>query len=51
MPVSDKGEGDDKESGEGLLVPVLRKSRKKAANRKRTNTNSPYKSRVLVEEV
>ena len=45
MPVSDEGEGDDRESGGGLFVPVLRKPRKKAVNRKITNTSSPYKNR------
>ena len=45
MPVSDEGEGDDRESGGGLFGPVPRKPRKKAANRKRTNTSSPYKTR------
>ena len=29
MPVSDEGEGDDRESGGGIFVPVLRKLRKK----------------------
>ena len=34
VPVSDVGEGDDRESGGGSFVPVLRKPRKKAVNRK-----------------
>ena len=45
MPVSDEGEGDDRESGGGLFVPVLRKPRKKVVNGKRTNTSSPYRTR------
>ena len=45
MPVSDEGEGDDRESGGGLFVPVLRKPRKKAVNKKRANTSPPYQTR------
>ena len=45
MPVSDEGEGDERESGGGSFVPVVRKPRKKAVNMKRANSSPPYKTK------